>query len=55
MIDYVLYKVEQRHVVDGNPYHYENVKAAKKNKFQTTCGKHFPVLSLFMTYHRVCK
>jgi hypothetical protein len=34
MIDYVLYKVEQRHV-DGNPHHYEKVKAAKKNKLQT--------------------
>jgi hypothetical protein len=35
-------------------HHYENVKAAKKNKFQTTCGKHFPVLSSFMTYYQVC-
>jgi hypothetical protein len=35
MIDYVLYMVEERHVVDGNPHHYEKVKAAKKNKYQT--------------------
>ena len=35
MIDYVLYKVEQRHVVDGNLHHYEKVKAEQNNKFQT--------------------
>jgi hypothetical protein len=29
MTDYVLYWVEQRHVGDKNPCHYEKVKAAK--------------------------
>jgi len=29
MIDYVFDQLEQRHVVDENPHHYEKVNAAK--------------------------